>query len=62
MKQTKETLILAFAIVGLFALIFGGWHLYQQKVAEDQARAFFTAPRPKGLPDLSRDAPPPHQP
>ncbi|MGH7222628.1 MAG: hypothetical protein ACRELF_05335 [Gemmataceae bacterium] len=62
MKRSKDILILAFAIVGLFALIFGGWHLYQQKIAEDQARVFFTAPPAKGLPDLSKDAPPPPQP
>ena len=62
MKRASNPLIIALAIVGACSLLFAAWHLYQHKIAEDQARTFFSSPPPKGLPDLSHDAPPPPQP
>ncbi len=61
-RGTKNPLISVLALVGLCTLVWGAWHLYQNKVAEDERKAFFSSTPPKGLPDLSRDAPPPPQP
>jgi len=61
-RDIKNPIILAFAVIGVCAVIFGGWHLYQQHVANEQAKAAFTAPPAKGVPDMYHNAPPPPQP
>ena len=62
MKPARSPSIIVLAIIGVCFLLFGAWHLYQRKVAEDQTRTFFSSPPPKGLPDLSHEAPSPPQP
>lgn len=62
MKQLKNPLILLFAVIGVCALLYGGWRFYEQKVAERQARAILTAPPNPGLPNPlfgTPGAPPP---
>jgi hypothetical protein len=62
MKEIKNPLILAFAIIGMCAVLYGAWHLYQQHLTEERARNFFAAPASSGIPDVlhaSPSAPPP---
>jgi hypothetical protein len=54
--------ILALAIIGVFAVIYVGWTLYQRETAEEQRRAFFSATPAPGIPDLSKPEPLPPQP
>jgi hypothetical protein len=44
MKQIKSPLVVAFAIIGVCAVIYFFWHLYQQHVDEERARAMMAAP------------------
>ena len=49
MKNLKEQnpLILAFAIIGVCALLYGGWTLYQQHISRrNSARSFSSADMP----------------
>jgi hypothetical protein len=62
MKDIKNPLIIVFAIVGVCAVIYGGWHMYQQHVADARATAAFTAPPASGVPDMYHNAAPPPQP
>ena len=48
MKQIKNPVILIFAIIGVCAVLFGVWHLYQERVAEDQAKTHFLDATPYG--------------
>ena len=41
MKQIKNPVILVFAIIGACAVLFGAWHLYQQRVAARAGEDFF---------------------
>jgi len=60
----QNPLILVLAIIGIGAVVYGLWKLYQRNVAEEQAHAFFSAPTSSGIPDIlhKNDAPPPPQP
>jgi cytochrome c-type biogenesis protein CcmH/NrfG len=62
MKNIKSALILIFAVIGVCAVVYGSWHLYQRHVANEQAKAAFSAPPAKGVPDMYHNAPPPPQP
>ena len=64
MNSTKKRLILLFAIVGVCAALYAGWHIYQEQIAQDEKRNFFAAPASSasGAPDAFRNAPPPPQP
>jgi len=64
MKSKMDLLIYLFAAIGLCAVVYGGWHIYQEHVALEQQRAFFGSPPSSipGMPDAFHDAPPPHQP
>jgi hypothetical protein len=62
MKDIKNPLIIVFAIVGVWAVIYGGWYMYQRHVAGAQSKAGFTAPPASGVPDMYHNAPPPPQP
>jgi len=46
MKNLKEQnpIVLALAIVGVCALFYAGWTLYQRHVAQQQTQTFFGAP------------------
>ena len=44
MKQIENPVILVFAIIGVCAVFFGSWHLYQQRVATEKAKTFFSTP------------------
>lgn len=62
MKLIKNPLVLAFAVIGVCAVLYGAWHLYEQHKPREQSRAMFAAPAPSGIPDIFHDAPPPKQP
>jgi hypothetical protein len=63
MKKIKSPLVYALAFIGLGALLYGAWTIYQNHVAEEQARAFLSAPASPGLPDPLHAKPePPPQP
>ena len=64
MSSTKKRLILLFAIIGVCAALYGGWHIYQEQIAQGQKRNFFAAPAASasGAPDAFHNAPPPPQP
>jgi hypothetical protein len=59
----QNPLVLAFAIIGVGALIYAGLTLYQRQVAEDQRREFFSRPPAPGMPDIlhATPGPPPPQ-
>ena len=57
MKTTKNPLLLAFGIIGICAVLYGAWHLYQQHTVDSEARARFAAPVSSGVPDLLHAAP-----
>jgi hypothetical protein len=65
MKETKHQnpIILALAIIGVLAILYGAWTLYQQHAAEEYQRWFFSAPPPSGVPNpLQTNSAPPPQP
>ena len=64
MKSTKKRLVLVLAIVGLCAVLYGGWRIYEDQVAENEKRNFFAAPASSasGAPDAFHNAAPPPQP
>jgi hypothetical protein len=62
MKDVRNPLIIVLAIVGVCALIYGGWHIYQQHAADRQSKDAFSAPPASGIPDMYHNAPPPPQP
>jgi P-type conjugative transfer protein TrbJ len=62
MRNTNNRLILAFAVIGVAAVIYGGWYLYEQHTVDEQAKSAFTAPSASGVPDMYHNAPPPPQP
>jgi hypothetical protein len=64
MNKGRNPIVLILAIIGVCAVVYGIWHLYQGKAAEDQARSTLSAPAPSGYPDLLHATPgaPPPQP
>jgi hypothetical protein len=60
--RKHNPLIIALAIIGLFAVIYVGWTFYQKETAEEQRHAFFSSTPAPGMPDLSKPEPPPPQP
>ena len=63
MKNTNNNpFIIFFALIGVFAVICGGWYLYERHSANQQAKAAFSAPPASGVPDMYHDAPAPPQP
>ncbi len=64
MKSTKKRLVLVLSIVGLCAVLYGGWCVYEGQVAENEKHNFFAAPASSasGAPDAFHNAAPPPQP
>lgn len=63
MRQIKNPLILAFAIIGVYAVSYFCWQGYQHRAEEEQTRARMAAPpQVPGVSKLYKDAPPPPQP
>ena len=64
MNQKRNPLIIVLAVVGVCGIVYGLWHLYAQRGAQDQARALFSAPASSGVPDFLHATPgaPPIQP
>ncbi len=64
MKLARNRIIFLLATIGVCALLYGGWRMYQEQVAQDQKRNFFAAPASSasGAPDAFHSAPPPPQP
>jgi hypothetical protein len=60
-KKIPNSLVYAFAIIGVCAVIYAGWTVYQRQVAPETRRPL-SAPVPPGLPNIFRNAPPPPQP
>jgi predicted negative regulator of RcsB-dependent stress response len=63
MKNLKEQnpIVLAFAIIGIGALLYGGWTLYQQHLIQQQDSAFRYGPPIPGVAGLNQPSkqPPP---
>jgi hypothetical protein len=57
MKKTKSQLLLALAIIGICAILYGAWHLFQQHTADSEAGGRFAAPVSSGVPDLLHASP-----
>jgi hypothetical protein len=64
MKSSRKRLVLVLAIVGLCAVLYGGWRIHEGQVAENEKRNFFAAPASSasGAPDAFHNAAPPPQP
>jgi hypothetical protein len=64
MKSTNKRLVLVLSIIGLCAVLYGGWRIYEGQVAENEKRNFFAAPASSasGAPDAFHNAAPPPQP
>ena len=63
MKETRSRLIYLLAGIGIAALLYGAWIAYQQRAAQQQTRAFFSATPQPGIPDILHAPPsPPPQP
>jgi hypothetical protein len=58
MKLLKNTLIAAFAITGMCAVLYLCWQAYQQRYQQERARAFISGPPQAYKPGT---APPPPQ-
>jgi len=60
-KKTRNPLIYFLASIGVAALIYAGWTIYQRRVAEEAARASFSASPVPGSPDFlgAKPQPPP---
>jgi hypothetical protein len=61
MKQTTNPLIYVLAFFGVAALLYGGWTVYERHVADEAARASFSASPIPGSPDFlgAKPQPPP---
>jgi cytochrome c-type biogenesis protein CcmH/NrfG len=64
MKRLKKQnpIILLLAFIGVCAVLYGGWAIYQHHVAEQLEQAIRYGPPPPGFPPLnkpSREPPPP---
>ncbi len=57
MKTSRNPLLIAFAVIGICAILYGAWHMYQQHTADSDARARFAAPVSSGVPDLLHASP-----
>jgi hypothetical protein len=62
--MNARRMMMVFALVGVCAVLYGLWHLYQGRVAEEEHHQAFTAPPPSGLPNFLNATPgaPPPQP
>mgnify|MGYP007135454177 CR=1 FL=1 len=60
----KDRIVVLFAIVGLCAVVYGAWHMYERESTRERARALFAAPASSGVPDVihASPGPPPPQP
>jgi hypothetical protein len=58
MKRMNNALIAAFAIIGMFAVLYFSWQAYQQHLLEQRTRAFISGPAQAYKPGT---APPPPQ-
>jgi hypothetical protein len=63
-KHTNNPLIYILAGVGIAAVIYCGWTIYQRYLAEQRAHQYLSAPVPSGLPNplFETPGPPPPQP
>jgi hypothetical protein len=57
-KRFKRVLITVFAIIGVCAVLYFFWQMYQQHIQEERARAFINGPAQAYKPGT---APPPPQ-
>jgi hypothetical protein len=61
-KNDKNPLIYVLAGIGMAALLYGGWTIYERYVVEEETRAVLSAPPPSGLPDILHATPGPPPP
>jgi hypothetical protein len=61
-NESKSPLIYLFAGIGMAALLYYGWTLYQQRTTEEQTRKLLSAPAPSGIPDILNATPGPPPP
>jgi hypothetical protein len=63
-KESRNWLVYFLAAIGVAAMIYGSWTIYQKYLAEQQRRYELSAPVPSGLPNplFATPGPPPPQP
>ena len=65
MKSLKEQnpIVLALAIIGIIAVLYGGWTVYQRHISEEMENAIRYGPPPPGVAELNKPStqPPPPQ-
>jgi hypothetical protein len=59
--KEQNPIVLAFAIMGICALVYGGWTIYQQHVAEEKEQAIIIGTPSPGFSGLNKPStqPPP---
>jgi hypothetical protein len=64
MKASKNPLIAFVAVIGICAIIYSIWHMYERESLRARERAMFAAPAAPGVPDVihASPGPPPPQP
>jgi uncharacterized membrane protein YozB (DUF420 family) len=62
MNHNTRALVIAFALIGVLAVLYSGWRFIETHETEEHSRAMLAAPAPSGLPDIFHDAPLPKQP
>jgi hypothetical protein len=62
--NTRNPLIYILAGIGIAAMFYVAWTLYQRHAAQESAREYLSAPVPSGLPNplFGTPGPPPPQP
>ncbi len=62
-NKKQNPVIFSLALIGLFALLYAGWHFYEKQQAENEHARMFVAPASSGVPDFLHASPlPPPQP
>ena len=56
-NKSSNPIVLVFAIIGLCAVVYAMWRLYERHAADSEARARLAAPVSSGVPDLLHASP-----
>jgi cytochrome c-type biogenesis protein CcmH/NrfG len=64
MSRRTNPIVVLLVLVGLCAVLYGLWHLYQRQAAQQQHERAFSEPAPSGVPNFLNATPgaPPPQP
>ena len=56
-RKASNPAVVLLAIIGICALLYGAWELYESRASEDQTYERFAAPVSSGVPDLLHASP-----